>query len=179
MTKKNGSTNKTSAVHVVEERALRVAQELSLELVEVTLQKESRGKCLCIYVDSDNGISLDDCERYHRALMPLLDDVDYDVMEVSSPGVDRPIKTLRDFEKHRDALVEVKLFAPKDGCKLFQGTLCAMDDQTVSIRRSDNEELTFECKAVAVIKPIIEFEDEDLPEDDAVSESDFYEMELE
>ena len=54
-----------------------------------------------------------------------------------------------------------------------------MDNQTVSIRRDNTEELTFERKAVAVIKPIIEFEDEDLPEDDAVSESDFYEMELE
>ena len=51
----------------------------------------------------EGGIGLDDCEKYHRALQPLVEDVDYDIMEVSSAGMDRPIKTRRDFEKNRDA----------------------------------------------------------------------------
>lgn len=90
-----------SAVGEVERRARAVAEEMNLELVEVTLQKESRGKCLCVYVDKEGGLSLDDCERYHKRLQPMLEDVDYDIMEVSSPGADRPVKTRRDFEKHR------------------------------------------------------------------------------
>lgn len=90
---------------------------MNLELVEVTLQKESRGKCLCVYVDKEGGLSLDDCERYHKRLQPMLEDVDYDIMEVSSPGADRPVKTRRDFEKHRGELVEVRLFAARDGAK--------------------------------------------------------------
>lgn len=100
-----------SAVETVEIRAAAVAQEMALELVEVTLQKESRGKCLCVYLDKEGGLSLDDCERYHKRLQPMLEDVDYDIMEVSSPGMDRPIKTMRDYERNRGAVVEVKLFA--------------------------------------------------------------------
>ena len=87
-----------SAVGEVEKRALVVAGEMGLELVEVTLQKESRGKCLCVYVDKEGGLSLDDCERYHKRLQPMLEDVDYDIMELSCPGADRPVKTRRVFE---------------------------------------------------------------------------------
>jgi len=102
MAKNKGMGNaKTTSAQAVEERAARVAQALSMELVEVAVQKESRGKCLCIYVDKDGGVSLDDCERYHKQIQPLLEDVDYDFLEVSSPGIDRPIKTMRDFEKNR------------------------------------------------------------------------------
>ena len=90
-----------SAAGEVERRALVVADEMGLELVEVTLQKESRGKCLCVYVDKEGGLSLDDCERYHKRLQPMLEDVDYDIMEVSSPGADRPVKTRRDLRKTR------------------------------------------------------------------------------
>ena len=104
--KGNAGSGKAASVHAVEERAAKVADALSLELVEVVLQKESRGKCLCIFIDKEGGLSLDDCERYHKQLQPLIEDVDYDFLEVSSPGLDRPIKTLRDFEKNRDALVE-------------------------------------------------------------------------
>ena len=103
--------------------ARRIADEMAFELVEVTLQKESRGKCLCIYVDKDGGITLDDCECYHKAVMPLLESVDYDFLEVSSPGVDRPVKTMRDFEKHRGDEVEARLFAPHQGAKVWRGTL--------------------------------------------------------
>ena len=106
-----------SAVGEVERRARAVAEEMNLELVEVTLQKESRGKCLCVYVDKEGGLSLDDCERYHKRLQPMLEDVDYDIMEVSSPGADRPVKTRRDFEKHRGELVDCLLYtspSPRD-----------------------------------------------------------------
>lgn len=149
-------------VRMVEEHAARIADALGLELVEVTLQKEPRGKCLCVYVDKDGGLSLDDCERYHKQLQPLLDDVDYDIMEVSSPGMDRPIKTQRDFEKNRGVVVEVKLFAAKDGQKAFRGKLHAMDDNTVTILDAEEAEMTFERKGVALIKPVIELEDDDL-----------------
>ncbi len=150
-----------NTVQAVEERAAKVAEELGLELVEVTLQKESRGKCLCIYVDKLGGLTLDDCEMYHKRLQPMLDDVDYDVMEVSSPGLDRPIKTLRDFEKNRDAVVEVKLFAPQDGQKLFRGTLTDMTDAQVTITPAQGEPICFERRGVALIKPVIELDEDD------------------
>ena len=176
--KGNAGSAKATSVHAVEERAAKVADALSLELVEVVLQKESRGKCLCIYVDKEGGLSLDDCERYHKQLQPLIEDVDYDFLEVSSPGLDRPIKTLRDFEKNRDALVEVKLFAPQMGSKLHQGLLKMMDDDTVTIE-ADGESLTFERKAVAIIKPVIILDDEDFAEDAALDDSTFTDVEFE
>ncbi len=161
MAKNHGAHSaKMNSVQFVEQRAQAVADEMSLELVEVTLQKESRGKCLCVYVDKAGGISLDDCEKYHKRLQPMLEEVDYDIMEVSSPGVDRPIKNMRDFEKNRGSLVEVKLFAPLNGSKLHQGTLEDMTDKTVTILTGD-EPLTFERKAVALIKPVIDLDEDD------------------
>ena len=177
--KGNTGSGKAASVHTVEERAAKVADALSLELVEVVLQKESRGKCLCIYVDKEGGLSLDDCERYHKQLQPLLEDVDYDFLEVSSPGLDRPVKTLRDFEKNRDALVEVKLFAPQQGSKLHQGLLRMMDEETVTIETADATTLTFERKTVAIIKPMIILEDEDFNEDAMLDDSTFTDVEFE
>lgn len=150
-----------SSVQAVEAIATRVAAEHSLDLVEVTLQKEPQGRTLCIFVDKQGGITLDDCERFHKAVIPFLETVDYDFLEVSSPGVDRPIKTLRDFEKNRDGLVEVKLFAPIDGSKTYEGNLHAMDDADVTLTLADGNEKSFPRKAVALIKPVIVFEDEE------------------
>ncbi len=162
MAKNHGAQGaRMNSVQMVEKLAQKVADELGLELVEVTLQKESRGKCLCLYVDKDGGITLDDCERFHKLVQPLFEDVDYDIMEVSSPGVDRPIKNMRDFERHKGDMVEVKLFAPVNGSKLYQGSLTAMDDATVTITDTDDEAITFERKAVAIIKPMVDLEEED------------------
>ena len=149
------------SLQAVEEIAARVATEQSMELVEVALQKIPQGKTLCIYVDQPNGVTLDDCERFHKAVLPFLEDVEYDFLEVSSPGVDRPIKTLRDFEKNRDGLVELKLFAPLEGVKTFEGILHAMDEQQVTLLLPDGSEKVFARKTVAIIKPVIVFEDEE------------------
>ena len=149
------------SLQAVEEIAARVAAEQSMELVEVALQKIPQGKTLCIYVDQPNGVTLDDCERFHKAVLPFLEDVEYDFLEVSSPGVDRPIKTLRDFEKNRDGLVELKLFAPLEGVKTFEGILHAMDEQQVTLLLPDGSEKAFSRKTVAIIKPVIVFEDEE------------------
>lgn len=162
MAKNHGAQGvRKNSVQMIEELAQKVADQLGLELVEVTLQKESRGKCLCVYVDKEGGISLDDCEKYHKLLQPMYEDVDYDIMEVSSPGVDRPIKNQRDFERHRGGMVEVKLFAPLNGAKLYQGRLTAMDDSSVTITDDTGEALAFERRAVAIIKPVVDLEETD------------------
>ncbi|MBR3873978.1 MAG: ribosome maturation factor RimP [Clostridia bacterium] len=163
MAKNHGAQGaKMNSIHLVEQCAQAVAQEMSLEFVEATLQKESRGKCLCVYVDKDGGLTLDDCERYHKRLQPMLEEIDYDIMEVSSPGVDRPIKTMRDFEKNRGNQVEVKLFAPLNGSKLYQGELADMTETTVTIALSEDETLTFERKGVALIKPVFDVDIDEL-----------------
>ena len=163
MAKKPNSLNgSVGGVQAVERIAQPLAAEMALEWVEATLQKESRGKCLCIFLDKDGGLTLDDCERFHKRVQLLLEDIDYDILEVSSPGIDRPVKTRRDFEKNRDALVEIKLYAPLEGSKVHLGFLKAMDDKTVSIAPEDGGERTFDRSAVAMIKPVIEFDDEEI-----------------
>lgn len=162
MAKNHGAPGaRMNSVQLVEKLAQKTAGELGLELVEVTLQKESRGKCLCLYVDKEGGITLDDCERFHRQVQPLFEDVDYDIMEVSSPGVDRPIKNMRDFERHRGDNVEVRLFAPLNGSKLYQGSLTAMDEASVTITDAAGEAITFERRNVAIVKPVVELKEED------------------
>lgn len=138
-----------------------VAAEQALELVEVTLQKEPQGMTLCIYIDKPGGVSLDDCERFHKAVQPLLEPVAYDYLEVSSPGADRPIKTPRDVEKNLGRAVEVKLFAPLEGAKAYQGTLKAMDGQSVTLQLPGGGEKAFPRKSVALVRPVVVFEEDE------------------
>ncbi|HNX62922.1 MAG TPA: ribosome maturation factor RimP [Candidatus Limiplasma sp.] len=151
----------TPGKQAAEAIAARVAEEQALELIEVTLKKEPQGLTLCLYIDKPEGVTLDDCERYHRAVQPELDAVEYDFLEVSSPGADRPIQTERDFEKNREARVEVRLYAPVDGTKRFEGLLIHMDDAGITLRLPDGNEKTFSRKTVALVKPIILFEEEE------------------
>lgn len=160
---KNGGARSagSASVQAVEERVAEVARALSMELVEVVWQRESRGKCLCIYIDKEGGVSLDDCERFHRQVQPLLEDVEYDFLEVSSPGIDRPVKTMRDFERNRGALVEVKLFAALDGSKLYRGLLRDMTEERIVLTGEDGKDMAFARKGVAIVKPVIELDDDD------------------
>lgn len=137
--------------------AQRIADEMAYELVEVCLEKEAQGKYLRVYLDRDEGISLDDCERFHRAIMPLVEDYDYDFLEVSSPGIDRPLKTERDFERHLGDRVELKFYKPIDGTKLVQGVLTAFENDDVTIELN-GEKRTYEKRVIAVAKPIVDME---------------------
>lgn len=139
-----------------------LAAQMGLELVEVTLQKEPRGLCLCVYLDKPDGLSLDDCEAFHKRLQPLVEELEYDFLDVSSPGLDRPVKTQRDFLKNEGAPVEVKLFAPLLGAKVHAGLLARFTDQEVAIV-ADGEERVFPRKSVALVKPVIVFDEDELP----------------
>ncbi|MBR4428135.1 MAG: hypothetical protein IKS78_02170, partial [Clostridia bacterium] len=98
-------------------------------------------------------------EAFHKRVRPLTDAIDYDYMEVSSPGADRPLRKPRDFEKALGAEVEVKLFAPVDGIKQFVGVLTAYDENSVQIDCAGSVR-SFELKKVALIRPYIDVEKE-------------------
>ncbi len=135
-----------------------LAQRMGLELVDVCLDKESAGKYLRIYLDKPEGLSLDDCESYHRAIQPQLEKYDYDFLEVSSPGVDRPLKTPRDYERHLGDEVEVKLFKALDGVKLFSGTLAGLDEEDQILLDTPQGRRSFPRKAAASVKPVVDME---------------------
>ena len=97
---------------VIEPACRKLAEKFAYELVDVELVREGASRYLRIYIDKPDGITLNDCETYHRAVAPLVERVDYDFLEVCSPGLDRPLKKQRDFDAHAGKPVEVHLFRP-------------------------------------------------------------------
>lgn len=142
---------------VVEPKCQRLADELGFELVDVCLDKEGAGKYLRIYIDRPEGISLDDCERYHRAIQPQLESYDYDFLEVSSPGVDRPLKKDRDFERALGSEVEVKLFKAMDGQKVITGVLAGLENGEIVLDTPAGEKRILR-KQAALVKPVVDME---------------------
>ena len=135
-----------------------LADTMGLELVGVCLDKEGAGKYLRIYLDKPEGLTMDDCEKFHRAIQPQLEKYDYDFLEVSSPGIDRPLKTPRDYERHLGDEVEVKLFKAVDGVKLFTGVLAGLDEENIILLDTPKGRLTFPKKAAATVKPVVDMD---------------------
>ena len=160
MAAKNANAQKMTAI------CEKTAQKLGYELCDVGIEKEPTGRYLRIYIDKEGGVTLDDCERFHRAAQPSLEEFDYDFMEVCSPGIDRPLKSKRDIEKSLGTLVEVKLYKPVNGQKSIQGLLKRMDEETVSVE-SAGETVEFPRKAVAQVRLVPDLsaldEDNDAP----------------
>ena len=148
---------KAELTAVVEPRCRRLAEEQGVELVDVCLDKEGAGKYLRIYIDKPEGVSLDDCERYHRAIQPQLESYDYDFLEVSSPGVDRPLKKDRDFERAIGQEVEVHLFRAVDGVKLITGNLADFSKDEIVLDTPAGEK-RLSRKACALVKPVVDME---------------------
>ncbi len=152
---------------VVEPKCRKIAEQMGFELVEVALDREPGGKYLRIYIDKPEGITLDDCEVYHKAVRPLVESYDYDFMEVSSPGIDRPLKTERDFERNLGAEVEVRLFKAMDGTKEIHGILAGLEDGEILLDTPEGEK-RISRKAAALVKPVVDMEgieEVDLSED--------------
>ena len=154
-------------VAAIEKRCEKIAEDMGYELVDVAIEKEPTGKYLRFYIDRPEGISLDDCEAYHKAVRQLADALDYDFMEVSSPGIDRPLKKDRDFERALGTEVEIKLFRAIDGVKVITGTLAGIEDDDIVLDTPEGEKRVAR-KAAALVKPIVDMsgvEDVDLGED--------------
>lgn len=156
---------KAMSVREAEKIAQQIAIEQNVELVDVELVKEPTGHFLRFYIEKPDGISLNELETYHRRIQPLVENVEYDFMEVSSPGADRPLKTERDFARAEGMEVELKTYRPVNGAKQFLGDLVGLKDGVISIITESGETLSFEKKDVAIVRPVIEFSEEDLKDD--------------
>lgn len=139
-----------------------IASSFGLEVIEVNYEKKYDGMNLTIVIDKDGGVTIDDCETLHRAIDAPLDELDpiaesY-TLNVSSPGLDRPLKTERDFKRNMGGKISVKLYKPLENKKVFDGVLTAYDDETFTIQTLDKQQtITFNKKDTALIEPIIEF----------------------
>lgn len=137
-----------------------VVENLNYELVDVEYVKEGANWYLRVYIDKPGGISIDDCQAVSEHVSDLLDkndpiDQSY-YLEVSSPGLDRPLKTEKDFTKYKGELVEVKVFEPIDGKKIFEGELVGLKDNFIIINQ-DGHDVQFEREKVAIVKRVIKF----------------------
>lgn len=155
--------NQSNTLVSVERTAIRLAEELGYEWIDLELVKEPAGRFLRFYIDKEGGISLDDVEAFHRRIQPHAENIDYDYMEVSSPGIDRPLKKPRDFERAQGKEIEVKLYKPMDGAKLFTGVLIGLEDGRIVIDDA-GERREFDQKAVALARCVLNV-DEDMLND--------------
>ena len=134
---------------------------LGYELIDVEFKKELEGWVLILFIDHPNGITLDDCETVSRAVDPLLDEHDPIAqsyyLSVSSPGLDRPLKTVRDYQRSLGKPVLVKLYAKVDKKKEFIGVLESFDSNGVTITEKKGGLRTFLTQDIAQVKPHIEF----------------------
>lgn len=128
---------------MLEDTSMPVVESLGYELVDLEFVKESERWILRVFIDSPDGIGLDDCEKVSRALSQALDEGDpiphnY-ILEVSSPGLDRPLKKEKDFERFKGNLISIKTYAPFEGRKKFEGQLQGLSDDNILITINDEE----------------------------------------
>ncbi|MDX9917345.1 MAG: ribosome maturation factor RimP [Gudongella sp.] len=135
--------NKKNIVGRVTDCAERQAQELGYELVDVEYVREYGNNYLRIYIHKPGGVSLDDCQLMSEKVGEQLDELEIIdkayYLEVSSPGLDRPIKTDRDYERNLGKEIEVNLYNPIDGTKKLEGILESYSDSIVIIKSTERE----------------------------------------
>ena len=145
----------------IEEIVQPIVDAKNFEIVDIEYVKEAGEYYLRVYLDKEGGISLSDCEVVSRELSEILDKKDpikdnY-FLEVSSPGLDRPLKKDKDFERYKGRDVEIKLYKPKNGSKQFEGELVGLtEDNNIKVI-IDGEEVDFTRKEVALIRLAIRF----------------------
>ncbi len=138
-----------------------ILADMDFELVDVEYVKEAGTWYLRSYIDKPGGITVDDCEAVSRQFSDRLDQEDFIedsyIMEVSSPGLDRPLKKDKDFERNLGREVEIRTYRPIEKEKEFYGILCAYDDNSVTIEREDQKQMNFLKKDMALIRPALDF----------------------
>lgn len=146
---------------ICEEKVVPVIQELGYDVVEVEYIKKSDGMNLTFYIDSDNGIQIEDCEKVSKEIDSVLEELDPTddqpyILSVSSPGIDRPLKSDRDFARNIGKEIEVTLFSKIDGKKKYVGELINFDEQTLTIKEKENQ-IQLQRDKIAHIVPVIKF----------------------
>ena len=139
----------------VTELARPVVEEEGCSLWDVEYVREAGSWFLRIFIDKDGGVGIDDCERISRRLDPILDEADpipdsY-VFEVGSAGAERELKRPGDFEQFMGSEVEVRLYQPLNGCKVYVGVLAGYDNSRVTVTVGKNE-VSFDKSQIALVK---------------------------
>ena len=136
MSKREDYEQKTEAL------VMPLIEENGFELVDVEYVKEAGNYYLRVYIDKEGGITVDDCEVISRALGDKLDADDFIddsyILEVSSPGLTRPLKKEKDYAKSIGKLIDIKLYKAVEGLKEYTGVLKEYDKDNITIEIDDN-----------------------------------------
>lgn len=135
-----------------------IASEVGVELIDAVW--DGRTSSLTLVIDAEGGVDLNLCEAFHRAVDEPLDELDPTfgapyTLNCSSPGLDRPFRTERDFARHMGEAVEVHLYEKLDGKKYYEGTLLSFDGETFTIQTKEGER-AFSLKKTAKVCLLIE-----------------------
>ena len=134
---------------------LPLMEEFGFELVDVEYVKEGGSWYLRAYIDKEGGITVNDCEAVARRMNDLLDEEDFIeesyIFEVSSPGLTRPLKKEKDYEKSIGRLLDIKLYKPVEGKKEYAGILKEYNKDIIIIE-SDDTQITIERSNLAMIR---------------------------
>ena len=148
-------------VKQTEEILLPMVEQYGFELVDVEYVKEGSSWYLRAYIDKPGGIFINDCETVSRRLSDILDEKDFIndayIMEVSSPGLGRPLKKEKDFKRSLGMEVDIRTYRMIDRQKEFTGILTAYDEKTVTIELEDETTKTFERADIALIRLAFDF----------------------
>lgn len=150
---------------MVEDLARPYVEERGLELVDVELVKEGASRYLRLYIDREGGVTFEDCEAVSRVVDAKLDEIwpnpPYEYFEVSSPGLERPLKRDEDFARYAGRKVRVHTFAPVDGQKSFVGELIGLVNGAVALRLTEGKgkgtEIALDRSQVASVRLHVEF----------------------
>lgn len=144
-----------------EELLLPIVNEYQFELVDVEYVKEGSNWYLRAYIDKEGGITVDDCEAVSRRLSDLLDEHDFIdeayILEVSSPGLGRPLKKDKDFARSIGEEIEIKTFRPIDHAREFTGILKDFDKNRLVVEMEDHEIMEFARDNIALVRLSFDF----------------------
>lgn len=148
-------------VDICNEKIVPIINQMGYEVLEVEYAKKQDGMNLSFIIDSPNGILIDDCEKVHKTIDPILDEINVSddkayILNVCSPGIDRPIKNYRDFLRNKDKEVQVSLFAKLNGQKTIEGLLVDYTDEDITLSQN-GELIKIEKSKIGQIVPKITF----------------------
>jgi len=145
----------------VEQAILPVCEDEKVILFDLEYVKEGPFYYLRIFIDQENGISIDDCQRVSEKISKVLDEKDIIsenyFLEVSSPGIDRPFKTESDFEKHIDESVELKLYQSVNNMKHFEAILLEFNNESIKVQYDKKTCFEIERKNIVRINKAVKF----------------------
>lgn len=153
--------SKKGIIGVAKNIADPLAMELGFELVDIEFNKEGPNYFLRVFIDKDGGVNLDDCQKMSEELGSALDDKDpltvpY-YLEVSSPGLDRPIKTDKDLKRNLGKELELQLYEAIEGKKIIQGILKEFNEEKVKIQLDNSEIIEIPRTSIVIARLAIKF----------------------